>query len=555
MAKCPFAEWRPITGSSGSYNGGPFKIVHHTTEGSTAQGAFAAFKTGRSDPHFTVDSQTIYQHIDTSGAARALRNPPGGVETNRDSAIQIEVVGFAGRPKSRATLLNLAKLCRWIEKTHNIPRDWPNGPPKPHRNGQDPGGHNRNAANWDSKAGHYGHSHVPENTHWDPAYTAAELSLIMGTEFESGQAMISANLAETFAAIPETEEDLDGLESTMPDHAVVEDDAADAVGTPSTITAGAAARPSAPTVPANPHTPVRNFSTEAVEESEELAEPGSLGDAGDAPLPVDDGAEVVQVFRRELAAPAEVQWNVPDTADALDAGIASFGLPRTIQETVHGPDNRIQITATAKYPWRVNASLLITGRDNSRWIGTGWFIGPRTLVTAGHCVYIKNSGIPERDGWVKNIQVMPGRDGTTLPFGSVTATQFWSVTGWTAAGDENYDYAAIILPVDLGSRVGFLGFGVLNDARLRQAKANIAGYPSDKPQGTLWYDKNGIASVNPTKVYYDIDTVGGQSGAAVYVIQGEERTAVAVHAYGGATSNSGTRITRPVYDNLMRWKV
>ena len=39
MAICPFAVWHPITGPSGAYSGGPFKIVHHTTEGSTAQGA------------------------------------------------------------------------------------------------------------------------------------------------------------------------------------------------------------------------------------------------------------------------------------------------------------------------------------------------------------------------------------------------------------------------------------------------------------------------------------------------------------------------------------
>jgi hypothetical protein len=27
---------------------------------------------------------------------------------------------------------------------------------------------------WDGTGGHYGHSQVPENTHWDPAYTDAE---------------------------------------------------------------------------------------------------------------------------------------------------------------------------------------------------------------------------------------------------------------------------------------------------------------------------------------------------------------------------------------------
>lgn len=182
MARCPFATWKPITGGVGAYSSGPFKIVHHTTEGSSAAGAIGAYRTKRCDPHFTVDATTIYQHIDTNSAARALANPPGGVQTNRDSAIQIEVVGFAGKPKNIATLKNVAKLCRWIETTPGVPKVWPNGLPR--TGTRDPGGHNRNATNWNTKGGHYGHSHVPENDHWDPGYTEAEIEIIMGGRLE-----------------------------------------------------------------------------------------------------------------------------------------------------------------------------------------------------------------------------------------------------------------------------------------------------------------------------------------------------------------------------------
>ena len=129
MARCPFATWRPISGSSGPHLGGPFKIVHHTTEGISVQGAFEAFRRNRSDPHFTVDATTIYQHIDTAEGARALRNEVGGVQTNRDSAVQIELVGFAHLPKDRHALLKLARLCRWIEQTHGVPAVWPAGLP------------------------------------------------------------------------------------------------------------------------------------------------------------------------------------------------------------------------------------------------------------------------------------------------------------------------------------------------------------------------------------------------------------------------------------------
>ncbi|MGP4043969.1 trypsin-like serine peptidase [Streptomyces sp. 2A115] len=175
-------------------------------------------------------------------------------------------------------------------------------------------------------------------------------------------------------------------------------------------------------------------------------------------------------------------------------------------------------------------------------------------MTAGHVLYIKDSGVPGRDGRVKSIQVMPGRNGTTPPFDSVTSTNCRSVLGWTNSGDENYDYGAIVIPTELGSITGWFGFGAWPDADLLKTTGNIAGYPGDKPPSTLWYDSRGISAVNPLKVHIDIDTAGGQSGSAVYRIINGSRYAFAVHAYGGATTNSGTRITTQVYDNLVAWK-
>lgn len=192
MPRCPFAIWRPISGSSGPHLGGPFKIVHHTTEGSSAQGAFNAFQKNRSDPHFTVDATTVYQHIDTAEGARALRNEVGGVQTNRDSAVQIELVGFAHLAKDRSALTQLARLCRWLEQVHGVPQVWPAGPPRQAKNGKDPGGHNRSAAIWDSQSGHYGHCHVPENSHWDPAYSPDEVKFLMEARFDAQGQLIGA---------------------------------------------------------------------------------------------------------------------------------------------------------------------------------------------------------------------------------------------------------------------------------------------------------------------------------------------------------------------------
>lgn len=200
MARCPFAQWDEISGPSGSYTGGPFKVVHHTTEGSSYAGARAAFAANRSDPHFTVDGALVYQHIDTEVAARALRNADGGVQTNRDSAVQIELVGFAARDKRPDSLATLARLCRWIEAEHGVPQVWPNGLPRWSHSGGDPGGHNRDAMTWDTRAGHYGHSQVPENTHWDPSLTPSEVQIVTPDAVTTPALMAHAQLSTGWTA-------------------------------------------------------------------------------------------------------------------------------------------------------------------------------------------------------------------------------------------------------------------------------------------------------------------------------------------------------------------
>lgn len=311
--------------------------------------------------------------------------------------------------------------------------------------------------------------------------------------------------------------------------------------------------------PTGGHTPVSSLSKEATEVTavkESVSKPPAEGLNPRTSMPSSTGTEVVKGFKLiEMTEESMAEaFTAPDTSNLPDIGEASFGPPPPQAETVHGPDNRIQITNTAIYPWRVHASLLITAADGSRWIGTGWFIGPHTLMTAGHVVYIKNSGVPGRDGWVRSIDVMPGRNVGQLPYGTVRSSNFRSVTGWTNSGDQNFDYGAIIIPTNLGNTTGWFGFGVYSDADLLASTGNISGYPGDKPGGTQWYDARRIAAVNTRKVYYDIDTFGGQSGSAVYRIIGGNRFGIAIHAYGGATTNSGTRIVRPVFDNMVAWK-
>lgn len=251
-------------------------------------------------------------------------------------------------------------------------------------------------------------------------------------------------------------------------------------------------------------------------------------------------------------------------SEMLDAYWASYGtdaeraaqLKRRRTEgvirAVIGDDDRVQVGNTNEYPWRCIASLRITAANGSGWIGTGWLVGPRILLTAGHNLYMHNEG-----GWAQQIEVIPGRAGDNFPFGSCIATDYRSVQGWTRDHNSDYDYGVILLPADqrLGDQLGWFGYQMHTKDELSSYTVNIAGYPGDKPVGTQWWMSGTAKSVTDRNLVYEIDTYRGQSGCPVWIqFEGENgRYGIAVHNYGGESGNSATRIIQEVFDNVANW--
>jgi len=69
-------------------------------------------------------------------------------------------------------------------------------------------------------------------------------------------------------------------------------------------------------------------------------------------------------------------------------------------ETVLGLDERTRIVSTETLPWKLVCALEIDAPWGG-FVGTGWFARPRTLVTAGHCVFDAR----QMGGWAREIRV------------------------------------------------------------------------------------------------------------------------------------------------------
>ena len=110
-------------------------------------------------------------------------------------------------------------------------------------------------------------------------------------------------------------------------------------------------------------------------------------------------------------------------------------------EVIIGKDDRVRIQNTKVVPWNRICHLTIEGKNGSRYVGTGALIGPRTVVTAGHCVFLHGAG-----GWASSIS--PSRqdaNGNSFPFGKAMAVQLHTVKGWKDGKNRQYDYGAITL--------------------------------------------------------------------------------------------------------------
>jgi glutamyl endopeptidase len=207
---------------------------------------------------------------------------------------------------------------------------------------------------------------------------------------------------------------------------------------------------------------------------------------------------------------------------------------------IHDLDGRKKVSVE-EFPYRMICLLLIKDKLGNDYFGTGFFISERCVITAGHCVFFGKN-------WAKEIKVVPGANGS-MPYGYSISNRYRSVEGWTIDGNEDFDHGAIILNdnvlfTKVNSCFGYKPFE-------NETLIEISGYPMDK-NGTQWKSEGSVKNSNNYRIFYELDTVKGNSGSPVFIKNGNNRIVVGVHTFGDIP-NYSTRVNQEIINRWTEW--
>lgn len=230
------------------------------------------------------------------------------------------------------------------------------------------------------------------------------------------------------------------------------------------------------------------------------------------------------------------------------------------REAIVGPDDRKRISNTFESPYKKICLLEFETPDGAGGIGTGWLIGPRTVVTAGHCIYNRDSDTGV--GWMRmaKYKVYAGRSLEQFA-GEAKVVDMATTQQYVEHGLEAYDFGVLYIDSSLGNddQLGSFEIGIVGEST-NSMLVSVLGYPGDKQKGmygTMWGDTNLIKSVTNDRLSYAVDTMPGNSGGPVIYWDGQGAAmVVGIHNYGGgenATENYATRINEAVAGQLRQW--
>src|SRR4030095_9797847 len=195
-----------------------------------------------------------------------------------------------------------------------------------------------------------------------------------------------------------------------------------------------------------------------------------------------------------------------------------------------GRDTRVRVNDTTIAPFKYICQIRIGHTfERPHDVGTGFLIGPRTVMTAAHVIYGQEVG---------QIYVVPGRNGSSMnpdPFGIYAATDFiLSHSSYSSADNgTGKDYAIIHLYEDVPPELGHWGMKSWKGDQTGSSflarkylpenagvqKINLCGYPRDKGGDNQYvsYDKTLRFNKSRTELFFLNDVAKRNSGSPIWV--------------------------------------
>jgi V8-like Glu-specific endopeptidase len=282
-------------------------------------------------------------------------------------------------------------------------------------------------------------------------------------------------------------------------------------------------------------------------------------------------------FRIELGGDALEAIGRSAAVRGLDTGAltAASAIERPISESwSNGDDDRYR-------PYGINAAVTNSAHRMLVRLGSGCsgtLVGPRHIVTAGHCLYDRDD-----DTWSDDFWARAGRNGTSnaaqvfidndnIPGGQVlwyfTPAQYRAESGST----WGYDYGILVVPARIGDTTGWMGRVTYSSASLASATILRRGYPvcdhatrTDEPEDCEPHHLYANAAACEVGEYESVDADGwsriihhscdasaGDSGSSLYVYHNDVPSVTAVHFFSHCETSptddecTGTRIDRPL---------
>ncbi|MBO6524529.1 MAG: hypothetical protein JJ971_11925 [Balneolaceae bacterium] len=157
-------------------------------------------------------------------------------------------------------------------------------------------------------------------------------------------------------------------------------------------------------------------------------------------------------------------------------------------------------------------------------VGTGFFISPRCIITAGHNLHWNTV---YGDKWVEVAKIIPGSRDRTLtdndeePFGVAYSEVFRSVSGFVNFGIDSYDYGAIILhDCSLFNRINKqFDYGLIK----REKRIYHCGYRNaGRYSGNMSLNEGDLLQNNKFTIDYNFDVSNGNSGGPTFIERKKE---------------------------------